>query len=154
MRIAGLRRRRPSLRSHKAVALKLTGELPECVRLVAGENERSLDRLQCRAVRQTRARCRVLGNGDLRSSYGSNLRLWRDAFGGRFRLRVNDVLDGSYSADGFLGEYAQLQRECSSQFAFEVDRAAAHAGDHPRMLDLWPLKLHKNDGLARPKKIR
>ncbi len=66
---------------------------------------------------------------------------------------MNDVFDGSYTADGFFREDSELEGKSAGEFSFEIDRAAAHARDDAGVLDFWPFELNENDGLARPEKI-
>jgi len=63
------------------------------------------------------------------------------------------ILDGSDAADGFFRENAELEGKSASEFAFEIDGAAAHACDDAGVLGFWPLKLDENDGLLGAEEI-
>jgi hypothetical protein len=67
---------------------------------------------------------------------------------------MQNVFDRRDAADGFLGENAEFQRQRSSQFSIQIDRAAAHAGDDAGVLDFFAFELHQNNGLLRAQKIR
>jgi hypothetical protein len=69
------------------------------------------------------------------------------------RRRAEDVFDWGYAGDGLFGENAELQGESAREFSFEVDGAAAHAGDDAGVLHLRAFELDKDDGLLRPKEI-
>src|SRR5713101_4484104 len=66
---------------------------------------------------------------------------------------MDDVFDGRDAGDGIFGEDAKLQGKSTGEFAVEIDRAAAHTGDHPGALDLGALELNEDDGLARAEEI-
>ena len=67
---------------------------------------------------------------------------------------MDDVFDGRDAGDGIFGEDAKLQGKSTGEFAVEIDRAAAHTGDHAGALDLGALELDEDDGLARAEEIR
>jgi hypothetical protein len=67
---------------------------------------------------------------------------------------MDDIFDGRDSRDGILGENAEFQGKSAGEFAVQVHRAAAHAGDHAGALDFGTFELDKDDGLARPEEIR
>src|ERR1700687_250328 len=67
--------------------------------------------------------------------------------------RTENVLDGSDPGDGFFGEDAELEGEGACELAFQVDGAAAHAGNDAGVLDFGAFKLDEDDGLARAEEI-
>src|SRR5262249_18280671 len=66
---------------------------------------------------------------------------------------MHNVLNRSDPCNGFFRENAKFQRERTSEFALEINRAATHAGDHAGMLHFGALELDKNDGLLWAEKI-
>ena len=155
MGVIGLRRGGSALRGDQAEALELTGELAQGFELIAGEDQRSFDRLEGRACGEARAGSGILREGKLLSTRQGDLGLclrW-EVFRRHLRVGMNDVLDGSYAADGFLGEDAKFEREGAGEFAFEIDGAAAHPCDDAGVLYFWPFELDEDDGLPRAKEI-
>ena len=67
---------------------------------------------------------------------------------------MKDIFNWRHPADSFLGENAKLQRKRTSEFAVEIDRTSAHAGDHASVLNLLAFELNQNDRLLGPEKIR
>src|SRR5580704_1652402 len=148
MSVIGFRSRRTALRGDEPVTLKLAGELAKCLGLVAGEDKRSFDGFERRSRGQTRAGGRVLGEREL---LGRGI--GRDVLRGVLRLWMNNVLDGCDPADRFLREDPKLEGQSPCEFAFKIDRAAAHPRDDASVLDFWPLKLDEDDGLAGAQEI-
>ncbi len=107
-------------------------------RLEAGENKGRFDRLECGARRQRSPRGSFTGKPELLRG-----RLRRRRLGGR----VQYVLNGCDAGDGLFAEDAQFQLKGASEFAIEIDGAAAHPRDHTGVLDLRPLQLHEDNGL-------
>lgn len=100
MRVIGLGSGGASLRGNEAIALKLVREGVQRFRLVAGENERSFNRLERGALREAGVRSCGLRKGKL------SVRLVRVGFGSELRLRTKNVFYGRDAANGFLGKNA------------------------------------------------
>src|SRR5690242_6491843 len=148
MSVVGLGCGGAALRRDKTVALELRSELAKSFRLIAGENERSLDGFESRAGGQAGAGGCGLGQGKL---WGD--RLIRIGFGRELRLWTKDVFDRRDTADGFLGEDPELKGKGASEFAFEIDGAAAHAGYDAGVLDFGAFQLDEDDGLLGAEKV-
>ena len=134
----------PALGSYEAIALQLIGELLNGGRLKAGENEGSFDGLKSGAGREAGA-----GSG-----FTGECKLLRAGLGrGILRWRTQDVLDGCDAGKGLFGEDTELERQRTGELAFEIDGAAAHAGDDASVLHLGAFELDEDDGLLRAEKI-
>src|SRR5690349_20997657 len=127
---------------------ELRSELAKSFGLITGENKRSLDGFESRAGGQAGVGGCGLGKGKL---WGD--RLIRISFGRELRLWTKDVFDRRDTADGLLGEDPELKGKGASEFAFEIDGAAAHAGDDSRVLDFRAFELDEDDGLLGAEEI-
>ena len=144
MRILRTRCRCAALRCDEAIGLKLIRELLNRGGLKTGENQRSLDALKRGAERQAGAR---VGFGGQRKLLNIGLR--RRAL----QRRIQHIGNGCDAGDGLLGEYSKFQGERASQFAIEIDGAAAHTCHHAGVLHFGAFELDKDDGLLRTEKI-
>src|SRR6202790_3512309 len=133
-----------ALGGDETVVLDLRGKLLQSRGLKTGENQRRGDGFESRAEGEARVRDRFIGQRELLGGDGRRVVL---------RGRTENVLDGRDPCDGFLGEYAEFEGERAGKFAFDIDGAAAHAGDDAGVLDFGAFELDEDDGLARAEEI-
>src|ERR1700687_2716133 len=143
MAVVGSSGRRSALRGHKTKILQLWRELLKRRWLKSREYQRGFNRLKRGTAPESskaRRRC-VTRNRPGRLPYHY------------IRRRPQNILDRRYSRNRLLRERAQLQRERSRQFAFKINRAAAHPSYDAGMLHLRAHQLHQDDGLFRTHEI-
>ncbi len=120
---------------------ELRGEALHGVFGETGKYQRRLD--GSKQVRESR-NAGTAGAGGVAFRFG-NHRLRVGRLGLVQRVNLEHLLDRGHAADRLLGEIADTEGECAHQFAVNVNRAAAHAGDHARVFGLLPAEAHQDD---------
>ena len=113
----------------------------------AGEHEGRLDRLEVVGEALNRGIRRQARAGSLRRgiAVGGGGRRWARCKALVERVDLQHVGDRRDAGDRFLRELADAERQGTRKLSVEVDRAAAHSRDNPRVLSLLAVQANQDD---------